>query len=140
MILSATKLMLKGRGVPFKLHMNKEYGQGSHNRKKTVSSVDENERRKQRAQREKRKKQKILVFRIKVTICTIAMLITWNIGKSIFQWMFQNIGSKNESKIVVTEEISEIIDDRVSFLAVGDNIGHDRVHAYGDTQAGVEFV
>lgn len=103
------------------------------------SQMTQEERRRRARNRQlqlQRKKQKVLVFRIKVCIGAFIILIMWNITKSTIGF----IGGLFNKDVVqeVATEVEEVKEDRVSFLAVGDNIGHDRVHTYGDTMDGVE--
>lgn len=109
------------------------------NDRQTNSGVTQEERRNRARRAElkrKRRKQRILVFRIKVFIGAILILFLWDVTKNVVGFI-GNIFHKEtvQEEVHIVEEVTE---DRVTFLAVGDNIGHDRVHDYGDVMEGEE--
>lgn len=105
------------------------------------TSKEQAELRRRAEVRRKRKKKRVLVFRIKVCIGAFLILFLWELGKKTTDFLVNLLPDKEVSQEVIQLDSlieEEIPEDRVSFLAVGDNIGHDRVHAYGDLMEGDE--
>lgn len=107
---------------------------------KHISEYEEREadviaRKKKAYIRRKKRERALLIFKIKVCIGAGFILICWN----IFGNTIDTISAYSNSKINLDNIINgdAVVDnERVSFLAVGDNIGHDRVNEYADSQLG----
>lgn len=92
-------------------------------------------RKKKAYLRRKQRERALLIFKLKVCIGAGLILIVWN----IFGNTLDTISAYRTSKINLNNILSEATSenkDRVSFLAVGDNIGHDRVNQYADSMLG----
>ncbi|MFI3208494.1 MAG: CapA family protein [Eubacteriales bacterium] len=98
--------------------------------------------REQRRQAYLRRRRKAYFFRgVFVASILLILLIFWLLISSLFKAFTNNDAEETlETDIITTEEtesFEELIESNtVSFLAVGDNIGHERVFTYADENSG----
>lgn len=110
--------------------------------RRDMSSSEEFARRKARYL--KRKKRKAAILRMKIMLATMILLVCGIIG--VWKYVKANqqteevveaVMPSNQRTIDIAGNIEDyLIETRVSFLAVGDNLGHMTVNNYADKQKG----